>query len=809
MTFLTQALLGFIMVLPAGYMISRFAWPRIETPLRGLLALLISGLLFLVDYFIIISVRDEMVLPYTLVIGLFWLSVGLVSHLLYGPGSDSTVARRLRENRHLSQVSRFGWSNFLLATGVLLLLLSFAAVPLLFDLDTNLIWRYRAYMLALGSIAVFGLVIRKKALAVVLGIGLLIAATFICWFGGIYPVGAPLLRASSEVTEGLESDLPFMDAADLGQVTAMLSRFSLALDLPILALSVAFVGVASVLVADSILSRGTGRSALVILLAILLLIPGLLIPYSYSLTVGGVEYLGKIGRGAIQGLAVVEMVNESEFGPDELNVTRDAVSRAGESFNDSRELLLDLEQLKLFDFLGLLPYLGEHSESIRHLTWGIQNGGEGLQICASGSLEVFDGVLTVFDIENSSVRYLDILGPKMVDEEIDPHNLNSGLRQMDGGFVSISSGFPLLRQSISNLTVVEIGLFTRVLPDMTQGLEELRNSSQELEDGVYVGEVFLNRGSTDLTPSTHLLYAAYSLAESSSQFTDLRDPRELPSLQNVESNLTYVKSALSDPDLVRLREEGGEVGKSLVFIEDAIELIENVIDLTQDTRRVAGDLDTIRGEIREESVQNVTDLELTKWKSKASVLVQDSIQLREGIDSVQTSIEEMMGRAMRDAYGYANELADNAVDLLEQVLDLLYDLRELVEISDGVESLIEGIEDYHDFYYQLNLMQRQIESDNLESAKSTCDAAKLDLGQGKARTEELLSRIQLLSETIRIPISESSIEDILDTASDIELKIEELRATLDEGEKQEALDLLSEIREEYSELGQRLKSMAE
>ncbi len=805
MNILAEGAIGFVAFIIPAYLISYVAWPRIEVYLRTALALLLATSMELFSFFLLLGSPEGVTWTALWLSAGAFLLLGLLGYGLFGAGGESPIMKAAKDNEYLNYLGRIGLREWLAISSIILFLASLFLIPLLFKLDTNLVWRYRAYLVALTGIIILGMITRKKALTVIIGISILFLVSLGVWWSGGYPVGTPLFHSSFSLTEGFPEEVPFMDIENIEKISGPASKLSLLSDLLILAFSATLVGISGVIISTSILGRGTGRTALVLVLAFFLLIPAFSLVYFYSLGIGSLDFLGNLAHGAMHAGNLLELVDDGELSKSILMDTNRSIGLAGQYFTNSGDLLAGLERLRFFDLLGWIPILGKYSNNMRSLSWGVQEGATGLQLCATGSIDVLDGVLVTLEVGNGTIQYLEIMGPEIAEKDFNVNAVKQGFSRMDSGFVQISSGFPSLKRSFSNLSSLDPSVIKDDFPDIYRGLDELVNRSREMGTVINATEGFLTPNPTNLTPSTHLLYAAFSLSRSYADLTDLREPSKIPTFEDVASNISQVEMALTKPPVPDIRKRGGKVGNSVNFLADILDLIENTIEVTDRTRQVAIDLEEIYTEVQENIIQNLTNLELARLDEKASELGSHSRDLKNQVDLAQNKTDNMLIKVQEEEYGYANELASKGVDLLNHILDLISDLRQLVDLSQAVESLVNAFRSYHDFYNELGRTERRIKSGNLESAADSWSLTKSRMESGRLEIENALDYLDNLPGHVEIPISTADLEDILESSADIEIKVDELGDAISKGKDQEALEIISEMRDNFMDLAQELQ----
>jgi hypothetical protein len=797
--------IGYLAFILAGLSISHAAWPRLGQPLKIVSSLLLGAVLLLCHAFALISTRSGITLGGLVITAIFWGGVGALVYLASARGILHGMSERARDIPVISDLAGLSPKHWIAILAAMALVLSLIVMPLIIRMETHLPWRYRAYLLALLGTALVGAVLRKKLLAVVIGIGLVLLPSLLLLSMDQYPVGMPLLRANAMIQEGLRADLPFFGEAGIDQVLGLLAPFALATDVAIVVLSVAFIAISGVVLSNALANRGTGRTPLALLLVFLLLIPGLLFPYVYALAVGGMEFTASLGTGALKGYGMVETIQSGELSNETLVSLRESLVSAGESFSRSETLLLGLEQLRLFGFIGSLPALGGYSATGRGLAWGLSDAANGLQTSALGILDLLGGVLTAFGASGGDeIDTFDLLGPRILEQDLNESDVSEGIGQIDMAFGQVRLGFPKIRSSIGNFSKVDPTAFESSFPDIADGLEEVVASTQELEVGIEVAEVFLS-DRTNPTAATHFIYAAYSIAKIAPNLTDLRDTKAMPSFDPVVSNLSYVSAALEDPAVVEVRSSGGDVGQGIDFVADTIDLITQIADLGEYALTVAESIDGIRERFEDKEVQNFTDVEIAGWSRDAESLVQDAENLGYKLETIEDTIASMVSRATEGKYGYANELATSGIEMLEEVLDFIDGLRDLEDFAYGLRSLVKAMASFKDFHDRMVRLDRQIAASNLEGALQIAREARDDLREGRLLTEELLERIEEVSNQIQLPITEEDAGRVVDAAANIELKMNALIGELAENDQEGSEAMMSEIRDAFATLAEELR----
>ena len=802
--------LAYIPFLFSAFSISYTAWPKAKINLKIMISLVLAAILLVLHCFLLATTSAGVTFVRLFLCSMVWLFIGCLAYMAYLRNYEISKFSSLGKVPGLSKLAQLGLKGWLALLAALLFGMAFLIIPLLTDLSTNLLWRYRAYMVALAGVAVLGMVTRNKVKTVLVGIALILLVSLAAQAVRFYPIGTPLLEANSLVQEGFQAELPFGDIGDLKRISGLLSQFSLAADAVVALLSVTLIGVASVVLTNGLIGRAGQRTVLVFILVLLLLVPGLLIPYVYSLSVGTLEFGANIGLGALKGFNLIEITEEGDLSNETLHDARLNLIAAGESFERSECLLIGLERLRLFEFVGLLPIIGQYSQNARYLAWGLSNAGKGLQISGLGVVDILNGILIIFDGDGTnSVHSFDLLGPRLMEEDLNETLLAQGILQVDTAFAHIISGFPSIRCSLDNLSQVKPQVFAHNFPDVAEGLEDLLNITEDLGTGIDVAEVFLSHGSNDFTPATHFIYAAYSMARVAPSLMDLRNIEVLPNLDNVISNLSYVSNSLADPTIVRIRKEGGDVGNSIVFVSDAIDLIESMAELGDCTTQVAEGVEEIRRKFEQKQIYNLSYVELAEWNASATALTEHAEDLSIRIDEIEDRIDIMLSKAIEKQYGYTNQLATEGIDMLEEVLMFLKELHGLVDFSYGVRSLVSSVTEFRNFYYDLDRLERQIKMGSMDSALQTAGIARQELKDGRIHTEDTLDRLERLSKEVEIPITDEQITEIIDTATAIELKMTNLQNQISAGNQEESLKVVSEIREDFTDLADELQQLGQ
>jgi len=794
---------GYVPFVLSALPISYAAWPKAKAPYRVIAPLVLAAILLAFNSFLLATTRPGLSLGTLLACAVLWFVIGGLAYLLSVKRLSFAQAK---QGALASAVGTLGARNWILVFSAVLLLMGLMLIPIVVDLSSNLLWRYRAYMAALAGVAVLGVGLRKKAKTVLLGLFLVFSISLVNIFLGVYPTGTPLLRAASLISEGAQANTSFAGVEGLKQASATISRFALISDLIVLALATCLIGVSAVVLTNAILGRPTGRTILSLVLVVILLVPGLLIPYVYSLGVGSLEFGGNLGIGALESAYLVDLVEQGELSNKTLSEAGAHLRSAGERFLKSEQLLTGLDRLRLFGFVSLLPVVGEYSYNARYIAWALPNAAIGLQTSALGILTILDGILVVFD-GNATARIdsFDVVGPRLMNEDLDDSLVRRGILEIDSAFPQIILGFPRIRSSVGNLSKVNPEIFEGKFPDVSDSLEQLLANASQLADGMDAMEVLLGHDDSVYAPATSFLFASYSFASLSPRFTDLREPEQLPGMDDVISNLSEVSKALNDPTISRLRDDGGEVGDSLWFLVDAVGLAQEMAGVGEYAKQVAQGIEAVRVRFEEKTIQNLTDLELEEWDEAVATLIEDANDLSVRTQDIEDRIEAMIERAVKNQYGYANDLATSSIELLRAATDFLIKLERLSELSLGLESLIDAVRSFRDFYDEFERLQRQIEAPNWDAADQTMDGATKALKNAKAETEDALVRLERAGQEIELPIDEQDVERVIDAAASIELKLVALETQMATRNQEQALALVSEMRSDFSQLAEELR----
>jgi len=783
--------------LPSAYFISRAAWPRGHKRMVLGATLVLAAILVLFHLFLLLTTRSgPKVLLFALFSLLWFLATLLCLFLLQHKGIERLFPAR---------VPWLGLKGLLGLLAFLLLLVALVLIPLLVDLSTNILWRYRAYMLALGGVAIIGAVTRNKAKTVLLGTLSILLASLAPQLFGDYAVAAPAFQAVSLIRGGLQLT-SLLPSAEVLTSPWSYAPLWIVLDVVVLLISAALLGIASVILANTLISRVTERTVPALIVVLVLLLPGLLIPYIYCAGIGAAEFVAHLGLGAAKGSSLLETLGGGGLSSTAVEDAREGLYDAGTEFDDAERILLGLERMRIFEFLRYLPFVGRYSQDARHLAWGVSSGAKGLQLSGRGLLDALAGALTVFGLGDSgTIQSFDLLGPKLVQEELDEADVARGVLEIDAGFRGITEGFPLMRESLSNLSDLDIQGLSERLPLLSSDLVELRTGVMELGTGIDVAEIFLKGRGNGLVPATHLFLASYSMARLASNLTDLEEAESIPGLEDVDSNLSYVVDALKNPVVLKAREEEGDLGGALSFVFDAVDLLSRMVEAGGSASDVAYDLQDIRSKFEEKPVYNLTEVEFYDWKRAADSLTSDADRLRSSVQNIDLGIDEMISKAKAGDYGYANELSSETIGLLKQVAKLMDDLTDLAEASRGIASLVSSASHFHDFYYDLDRLQRQIDAGNLISAQQTAAVASKDLRDGKLSAERALAGIESMGPRLRIPITEEQVSRVLDSAASVELQMSNLEMQLESGDREEAIRTISAIKEDFTLLAERLR----
>jgi hypothetical protein len=168
-------------------------------------------------------------------------------------------------------------------------------------------------------------------------------------------------------------------------------------------------------------------------------------------------------------------------------------------------------------------------------------------------------------------------------------------------------------------------------------------------------------------------------------------------------------------------------------------------------------------------------------------------------------IDGMVQNSLRKRYGYVNDLAEGSVDMLQEVLAFLRELRGIVGLTYGIESLVSAAESFNHVYYDMVSLERQILADSLERAQQTAAEIKIEVREGRLYAEDLLDSLEEMTEQILLPFVADEIESIVDTAADIEFRMSVLQSTLADGDGDAALDQLEDIKEMLAVLSEELQ----
>jgi len=801
MAILTSIIAGFVLFTISGLSISFAAWPRLKPGFKVATSILFGAILLLVHSFILLNTRGGISIAGLALGAILWFLIGFAANYLFNKDGRATVSGYIKG----TPIARYGLKEAMILLTMLMIIVAFLLIPLTVNLSDNVLWRYRAYMIALVAVGLVGFLIRTKLRTALIGSAILVLLSLGLWMANIYPVGTPLLQASSVIREGFTAEVSMFDIEGVQMVIGMLAPFALAADVLTAIFSAILVGISAVILINTLILKGSTRTILALFLVFLLLIPGLLIPYAYTLGVGGLEFGASIGIGALEGLHMVDSVQNEDLNENLIQSLQDDLISAGESFQRSEVILTGLERLRMFGFVGSIPVVGKYSDTGRFICWGLANGANGLQTSALGIMDILRGVLTIFNgTEITEIGSFDLLGPRIIDEELDDESFSEGIMQIDSAFSQIRSGFPRIRLSLNNFSEVDPSVLGDSFPDVSDGLDDLLENTRELEIGIDLADIFFGEISNP-TPATHFLLASYSIAKIAPNLTDLREPSALPSLESVIGNLTYVSMALEDPVVIGIRQEGGNAGDSITFVADAIDLIETMVDLGDKALVLANDIESMRGKFEQKSVYDYTQIELNIWKSEATELTVKAEELSSTIDLMEDKVDGMVYRSTHDEYGYANSLAEGSIEMLDEVLMFLKELKGIVGLTYGLESLVSAADSFNQVYQDMIDLERQILSNNLVSARQTAADVKREMETGRSNTEDLLDSLEEITEEIQLPIVASDIEVVVETAEDIELEIGYLQDTLRNGDKEASLDHLSDIKVLLGELSEELQ----
>lgn len=803
MSFFDSLVWAYVAFVLSALPISYAAWPKSKAQYRVAASMVLAAILLVFSSFWLSTTRSGATLGSMLLCSGLWFILGVI---VYFVSVEKFSLARVSHGAAASAVGNLGARNWILIFAAVLFLIGLVFIPIFVDLSSNLLWRYRAYMSALAGVAVLGVCFRKKAKTVLAGLFLVFSVSMVNLFLGIYPTGMPLLHAESLVGEVATTEIPFAETGGLKVASAMISRVALVSDLIVMALAVCLIGVSAVVLTNAMLGRPIGRTILSLVLVLILLVPGLLIPHVYSLGVGSLEFGANLGVGALKGSHVVDLVQKGEVSNKTLSEARLHLRSAGERFLKSERLLTGLDRLRLFELVGMLPVVGEYSDNARFIAWALSSAAIGLQTSALGVVSILDGILRVFDDgETARIDSFDVVGPRLMNEDLDEGLVRRGILEIDSAFAQIILGFPRIRSSVGNLSQVRPEVFEERLPGVSGDLRELLANAAQLADGMDAMEVLLGHGGNANAPATSFLFAFYAFARLSPRFTDISNPQQLPNMDEVVSNLSEVSTALSDPTISRLRDEGGDVGDSLSFVSDAVDLTQGMAGLGDYAKHVALDIEGIRVRFEASTIQNLTDIELEEWDRAVATLIENANDLSERTRIIEDGIQAMVERAVRKQYGYANDLAASSIELLKGAMDFLARLDGLSELSLGLRSLVDAVRNFRDFYYQFERLRRQIEIANWDTAEQTLDDALQLLRSGKMQTEYALVRLERVGQEIELPIDEQDVERVIDAAGSIELKFVALDAQLAARSQEQALVVISEIRSDFSQLSEELR----
>ncbi len=797
-----SAILAFGPFAVAGGAISHAAWPKLRTPLKVGTSVLLGAILLLTHMLLIAAKSPSRELAWLFIWAGVWFLIGLFAHYLLS--EKVFISRTAGQTPGLSVVSRIRFRSWVGILAVVLFVVGFLLIPMAVDLGTDIVWRFRAYMAALGGVALVGAYTRKKGQTIVIGLGVMLVVTLLAWSLGAYPVGAPMLEANEMVREGFQSDLPVLGEIGVSNVIGMFSPFALVSDFLVAVVSIVLVGIAAVVLANAMHDRGTGRTVLALFVVLVLLVPGILIPYAYALGAGTIEFAATLGMGALKGYGLVKAVQDGRIDNDALAEVRAKLLEAGQHFRDSETLLTGLGRLKLFGFIRLLPVVGTYSETAKYLAWGLTNAARGLQTSALGIVDILEGVFTIFGRSTEAIGSFDVLGPALMETELNETMVSAGIMQIDSAFSQVLLGFPSIRLALRNISNVDPAVFHDRFPEVEEGLGQLIESTGDLEKGIDVVEVFLSDTSTP-KPATHFLYAAYSLAKIAPNVTDLRDIRSFPSLDNVASNLSNVRDALEDPVVTTITEEGGDTGSSILFVLETVDLIDRMIDLESYAVELAVQAEEIRQRFQAKRVYEYTDIEIDEWIAQATSLTEHAEGLDGRIASAEDSIDTMLTKSENAEYGYANELAKEGTNLLEQILNFLRELKGLSSFSQGLQSLVHSMKSFNRFYDSFVRLERQVEAGNLVAATQTAVEARSDLREARLLAEDLMDRLEELPRQIQLPVQPEDVNAVVDTAATIELKLNYIESLLDQGDQERAMETIQQVEQDLADLAEELQ----
>ncbi len=802
MALIINATLSYPPFLLAGCLLSQAGWPRSPRHFRIVSAVIISMIMQAVSICLLATAPVGAGLPTLLVSSLAWVAVGILIQALSTKGN---VASRIKASPLAAGFSRLRSGRWLLLPAFILLLMALLIIPTLGSLETDLLWRFRAYLIALASVAVLGSVYRAKARTVLIGIALVFLISLGMSAIGIYPVAMPFHAASGTLQEGMTSDGPLGNLTGLSKVLATASSLALALDAVVALISVALVGVAAVVLANTTMSRATMRALLALILVLVLLVPGLMLPYAYTVCVGSAEFGAGIGLGALKGSEIVDLAQKGQINNETLSRVRISMESAGKDFAKSRRLLTGLEDLRAFDSVGRMPFVGKYSPALRSLAWAISEATIGLQASGLGAIGVLEGVLMVFQGGALSVDSFEVLGPRIMEEDLDENAVRAGILHIDSSFVQILSGFDFIRSALDNFSQLQPDVFDDRFPEVADGIRELLADLDDLRKGTDIAEVLLGHGGRPIAPATHLLFASYSLADLAPGLIDLRDPENLPDTDQVISNLSGFKDAFQDPTIARVLSENGDVGNGLSFLSEAIGLIEKMLDLVDHAVKVAEDVHRIREKFGSKPVQDLTEMELWEWEKDAQALIIHSQDLERKLAEIEADIEAMIAKAREGRYGYANQLASSSVDMLREVLRYLRSLDALCDLATGITSLIAAARDFKDFFHDFARLEKAIQSSNWESAQRILTEVKTQSTSGKEHLAELLTVLSSAPGDLQLPIGRDDISDIYATVTAINLKIVSLEDRLLTQDGEAALQVITDIHQDYAQLAHKLR----
>jgi len=803
MSFFESLAWAYVAFVPSAVPISYAAWPKTRAGYRAISSMALAAILVVFNAFWLATTQSGITLGGLLLCSGIWLILGVVIYLA-GVGKLSIF----RPGRRMAPpaIARSETKKYVLVSSAVLFAIGLLLIPVVWDLSSNLLWRYRAYMAALAGVAILGVYTRKKAKTVLLGLFLIFSVSLANLLLGLYPTGMPLLHAESFVTEAVTAKMPFADTAGLKFASALISRIAVISDTVVMGVAVVLVGVSGVVLTNALLSRPSGRTIISLILVLVLLVPGILIPHVYTIGVGSLEFGANLGIGASEANYLVDLVQKGEISNATLSEATLHLRSAGDRFLRSERLLAGLERLRLFQLVGFLPIVGEYSGAARSIAWALPNAAIGLQTCALGAVTILDGILCIFGSRGSvRIDSFDVVGRRLMNEDLDADLVRQGILRIDSAFLQVMEGFPRIRSSLGNLSQVQPQIFEEKFPGVSSDLRTVLASAAELADGMDAMEVFLRHANNGRAPATSFLFASYALARLAPRFTDIRRPEQLPDMRDVVLNLSDVSAALGDPAIRRLRNQGGDVGNSLSFLSDTVDLTQQMAGLGDHAKRIAVDIESIRARFGASSIQNLTEIQLEEWERAVEALIDDADDLAQRTKMIEEGIQLMMVKTANKQYGYANDLAASSVGLLEGAMDLLGGLERLSELSLGLNSLVDAARSFRDFHYQLERLQRQVELGNWGIVELTLDQALGALRSGKMQTENSLAALGWVAEKIELPFDTGYVERALDAAASLELKLVALEGLLAAQDQEAAMGMISDIRSDFAQLSEELK----